>query len=141
LARTGRSNAGAALGVAQEIQRDLGVYGATPDVYTRLKDLQGYIEDIQKAAIKVSKKQEESGGAVMEIVKALKKFLDDQAKAAGLGGEGAGSGLEVAMKDIAKGKDLDKVKEKLEEIDAKIKALKEAMKSQDVVIKTWYESE
>jgi hypothetical protein len=47
----------------------------------------------------------------------------------------------VAMQDAAKSKDMDKVREKLEEIDAKIKALREAMKTQDVVIKTWYESE
>jgi hypothetical protein len=36
---------------------------------------------------------------------------------------------------------MDKVNEKLEEIDAKILALREAMKLDDVVVKTWFESE
>ena len=37
--------------------------------------------------------------------------------------------------------DMEKVKEKLEEINAKIAALREAMNVQDVVVKSWYESE
>jgi hypothetical protein len=38
-------------------------------------------------------------------------------------------------------KDAEKVNEKLEEINAKIAALREAMNVQDVVVKSWYESE
>jgi hypothetical protein len=52
--RTSKSNAGAALGAAQEIQRDLGVYGATPDIYTRLKDLEEYNQEFSRESNKAA---------------------------------------------------------------------------------------
>jgi hypothetical protein len=135
--RTSKSNAGAALGAAQEIQRDLGVYGATPDIYSRLKDLESYVKDIKSSAEKVTKQQEEAGGVANQIISTLQKFLEDQSKAAGMQEET----MKTPTEDAAKAKDLEKVHDKLEEIDAKMKALKEAMQNKDVVIKTWYESE
>ncbi|MBL8014446.1 MAG: hypothetical protein JNN05_11425, partial [Candidatus Omnitrophica bacterium] len=138
-ARTGKSNAGAALGTAQEIQRDLGVYGATPDIYSRLSDLEKYVKDIQGSAEKVTKKQDEAGGAIGKIVSTLQKFLEEQLKSAGIQAETLQTTSQ--LKDVARSKELEKVHDKLEEIDATIKALKEAVKNKDVVIKTWYESE
>jgi tetrahydromethanopterin S-methyltransferase subunit G len=49
--------------------------------------------------------------------------------------------MKTPTEDTAKSKEIEKVHDKLEEIDAKVKALKEAMQNKDVVIKTWYESE
>ena len=124
--------------VAQEIQRDLGVYGATPDIYSRLKDLENYVKDIKSSAEKVTKQQEEAGGVANQIIDTLQKFLAEQAKAAGMQEET----MKTPTDDTtAKAKDLEKIHDKLEEIDAKMKALKEAMQNKDVVIKTWYESE
>ena len=63
--------------------------------------------------------------------------MEAQAKAAGMQSDA----LKSSTADVAKSKQLEQVHDKLEEIDAKIKALSEAVKSKDVVIKTWYESE
>jgi uncharacterized coiled-coil DUF342 family protein len=102
-----------------------------------LKDLEEYVKDIKGAAEKVSKKQEESGGVVGKFIDNLQKFLEAQAKAAGIEGEI----MKTPPEDTAKAKEIEKVQAKLEEIDAKVKALNEAIKNKDVVIKTWYESE
>ena len=49
--------------------------------------------------------------------------------------------MAVSELSAKESKDMEKVNEKLEEINAKIAALREAMNVQDVVVKSWYESE
>ena len=129
-----KNSASAALALTISIINDLGVNGATPDVYSKLKNLEEAIADIQKATQDLTEGQAEGAGFAKEMLDALNKFLDKEAKKAGMDDMGAG---ELSTKDA---KDLDKVNEKLEEITAKLNALQEAMNVQDVVVKTWYES-
>jgi hypothetical protein len=166
-ADTGKSNAAAALGVAQNIEQDLGVFGATPNAYDQLRLLEEYILEIREAAENLTEGQQESGGMAGQIIQKLSEFLQQQAQMAGLGsaspdGSGAGSGKgegegegeaesaagkgpggsPLDVDDIAKGEfDMDAVNDKLEEIDAKINALKEAMDTEDAVVRTWFESD
>ena len=49
--------------------------------------------------------------------------------------------MTVAQLSEKESKDIEKVNGKLEEITAKINALRETMQIQDVVVKTWFESE
>jgi len=49
--------------------------------------------------------------------------------------------LGVASLSEKESQDMEKVNDKLEELKAKIDALREAMNVQDVVVKSYYESE
>ena len=49
--------------------------------------------------------------------------------------------MSLRVFDYLDRKDMEKVKDKLEEINAKIDALRDAMNVQDVVVKSYYESE
>jgi tetrahydromethanopterin S-methyltransferase subunit B len=72
-----------------------------------------------------------------KIVSMVKDVINEQAKQAGLDQTG------LMIEDLSKkqSRDMEKVNEKLDEIDAKVRALQEAMKLEDVVVKTWFESE
>ena len=65
-----------------------------------------------------------------------KKILEQQAKLAGL----ENTGLMVDNLTKQQAQDMERVNAKLEEIDAKLRALQEAMKVDDIVVKTWFES-
>jgi hypothetical protein len=136
-ANKGQANAGAALGVAQVLSEDLGVNGQSPSAYGKLQELQQYINEIQQAALDLGGKQDATGELAQNLVGMVKDLLNEQAKLAGL--EDTGLLIENLTKQQAK--DSERVGNKLEEIDAKIRALQEAMKVDDVVVKTWFESE
>jgi len=66
----------------------------------------------------------------------LTNFVNESAKAVGLGG----GEIDVQGLTEEEASEEDKIYEKLEEINAKINALKESVESEDVIIKTWFES-
>jgi hypothetical protein len=99
--------------------------------------LEEYIKDIQNAALALADKQDMTTEIAQKVVGMVKDMLNEQAKLAGL--ENTGLMVEELTKKQAA--DSEKVNEKLEEINAKIMALQEAMKIDDVVVKTWFESE
>jgi hypothetical protein len=72
-----------------------------------------------------------------KLVQMIKDVINEQAKQVGLDKTG------LMIEDLTKkqARDTEKVNEKLDEIDAKVRALREAMKLDDVVVKTWFESE
>ena len=85
------------------------------------------------------------------MLNTLTNFVNESAKAFGLGGgdgDGGGGDDEKAKKDemfvqgIAGGDagNPDKVQAKLDEINAKLTAIKESVETNDVVVKTWFES-
>ena len=130
------SNAAAAQSYAQQIINDLGVNGATPNVYAKLKNLEDSIQSIQDTTTQIMNGTQNQPGLTQETIDKLTKFLNDEAKKAGLQ-------QTLTVKDLSRqeAKDMEKVNEKLEEINAKIAALREAMNVQDVVVKSYYESE
>jgi hypothetical protein len=135
--KTAKSNAGAAYAEAQKISIDLGVNGATPSAYAKLKELEGYIKDIQASAMALADNQNAPGQMAQQIVGMIKDVLNEEAAKAGLDQ----TGLTTEGLTEKQAKDTEKIADKLEEMDAKINAIKEAMKLDDVVVKTWFESE
>ncbi|NLE64364.1 MAG: hypothetical protein GX606_00390, partial [Elusimicrobia bacterium] len=133
----GKTAASAALGVAIDLQGDLGVEGQSPNAYQELKVIEGYVKDLKSAASAIGSKQEAVGGMAQDFVSMVQDMMKQQAQALGLEETG------LAVGDMAKqgAPDLEKINDKLDEIDAKIRALQEAMKVEDVVVKTWFESE
>jgi hypothetical protein len=71
-----------------------------------------------------------------DAIDKLTQFLNQQAQQAGLQ-----KTLTVTDLSAKEAQDMEKVNDKLEEIRAKIDALREAMNVQDVVVKSFYESE
>jgi predicted transcriptional regulator len=130
------NNAAAAMSLAQQIINDLGVNGATPNVYVKLKNLEDDVANIQQSATQLIQGTANTPGLTQQSIDNLNKFLADQAKKAGLQ-------QPMTTNDLSakESRDMEKVNEKLEEINAKIAALREAMNVQDVVVKSWYESE
>jgi len=98
--------------------------------------LEDAIEEIKKSALELTKGQEDSASATKQIIDTLTQMLSREAKKAGLEDT-----MTVAQLSEKESKDIQKVNEKLEEITVKINALREAMQVQDVVVKTWFESE
>jgi len=136
ITNTASSNAAAAQSYAQQIITDLGVNGATPNVYAKLKNLEESVQNIQDSATQLVNGSQNAPTLTQETIDALVKFLNDQAKKAGLAPT-----MSVEQLSVKESKDMEKVNDKLEEIAAKIAALREAMKVQDVVVKSYYESE
>jgi hypothetical protein len=129
------NNAAAAMSFAQQIITDLGVNGATPNVYQKLKNLEDAIQSIQDATTQLTNGNNNAPGLTQETIDSLTKFLNQQALQTGLQ-------KTLNTKDLSaqEAKDMEKVNDKLEEINAKIAALREAMNVQDVVVKSYYES-
>ena len=136
-AKKGKDSADAALGVAKNIDADLGINGQTPTAYDQLKIIEEHVKNLQAEAMGLGGKQDATSGLAQEIVTSFKELINAQARLAGL--EDTGLRIEDLTKQQAK--DMEKVQEKLDEIDVKMRALQEAMKLDDVVVKTWYESE
>jgi hypothetical protein len=136
-AQTAKSNAGAAYATAQNIESDLGVNGRTPTVDAQLKILEGYIKDIQVAAMGLGGKQDAMGEVSQQLIGLVKDLMNQQATGAGLGG----SGLALEGLGQQQARDAEKVSEKLDEMDAKIRAIYEAMNVDDVIVKTWFTAE
>ena len=130
------------MSLAQQIINDLGVNGATPNVYQKLKNLEDDVQNIQESTTQLVNGTQGPGGAqqqpglTQQTLNSLTNFLNQQAKQAGLEKTLGVSGLSAK-----ESQDMEKVNEKLEEIDAKIAALREALNVQDVVVKSYYESD
>ena len=77
-----------------------------------------------------------AGESTKQILDALNQLLAREAAKAGLEDT-----MTVAQLSEKEAKDMEKVNAKLEEISAKLQALQEAMQVQDVVVKSWFESE
>ena len=127
---------------AQQIIAELGTNGGA-DVTTQLKGLQDAIDTIQSATNQLVNGTGAGAGngaggpsLTQDTIDKLTTFLNDQAKKAGME-----KTLSVASLATNEAKDMEKVNEKLEEINAKIAALREAMNVQDIVVKSYYESE
>jgi hypothetical protein len=154
---------------AQQIVTDLGVNGQTPNVYAKLKSLEDAIQDIQSATTQLVNGSgagaagagagagagqgagqgagagagqgagagagQNQQGLAQGAIERLSQFLNAQAQQAGLQ-----QTLSVKNLSAQEAKDMEKVNDKLEEINAKIDALREALNVQDVVVKSYYES-
>jgi len=101
-----------------------------------LQNLENEIQNIQSATTNLTQGIQNAPGLTQATIDKLAAFLNQKAQEAGLqktlGVEG------ISQKET---KDMEKVNDKLEEIKAKIEALREAMNVQDVVVKSFYESE
>ena len=135
--KKGKDSADAALGVAKNLQEDLGFRGQAVNTFAQLKQIESFIKDIQAAASNLGNKQDSISSFTEQIVGITTNILNEQATKAGLDS----TGLMVESLSKQQARDAEKVTEKLEELDAKIRALQEAMKLDDVVVKTWFESE
>jgi ribonuclease D len=130
-----KSSAAAALSEAQSLRNELGTEGQSPSTYDRLKTLETALEELKTAARTISESQVETGNLASEILDSLSNFVNESAKAIGLeGGELSVEGLtpQDAMSE-------EKVFGKLDEINAKITAIKESIETDEVVVKTWFE--
>ena len=101
-----------------------------------MKNLEDDVANIQQSATQLIQGTQNAPGLTQQTIDNLNKFLAEEAKKAGLQ-----QPMTVKELSASEAKDMEKVNEKLEEINAKIAALREAMNVQDVVVKSWYESE
>jgi len=129
-----KSSAGAALSEAQAVRDDLGAEGQTPNTYDRIKNMTDALSQLQTAAEAISESQVESGTLASEILTTLTKFVNESSKALGLGEE-----IEISELGADEADDGRKVHDKLNEINAKLDALKESVEMDKVVVKTWFE--
>ena len=130
-----KGGAEAALGEIQGVRQEIGAKGQTPVVYERLKKLEAALKELKTSAEAISESQVESGALASEMIDKLSNVLNESAKAVGL--EGTGVEAEGLTKEEAI--DNKKISDKLDEIRAKLEALKESVETQDVVIKTYFE--
>ena len=131
------SSANAAYSTAQQIVSDLGVNGQSPSAYDKIKELEAYIKEIQTAALGLGDKQDATSDLAQKIVGMITDVLNEQAKQTGL--DNASMLVETLTSKQAK--DAEAVDSKLEELMAKIRAIQEAMKVDDMVIKSWWTDE
>jgi hypothetical protein len=131
-----KSAAESGLSEIQGVRKEIGAQGLTPTVYERLKKLDGVMEELKIASEAISQSQLETGNVASEMLSKLSNFLNESAKALGIEGE-AGS-VEDLEPDEAT--DIQKVHEKLTEINTKLDALREAAGNQGIAVKSWFES-
>jgi hypothetical protein len=136
-AKKGKDSADAALGVTKNIETDLGVFGQTPNMNDQIKLLKDHIQDIQNAAIEIAQQNQSTASIAQQLVEMVRGVINEQAKLSGL----EDTGMQIEQLSSQQARDMEKVSDKLVEIDTKVQALREAMQVDDVVIKTWFESE
>lgn len=136
-AKKGKDSADAVLGITRDMERDLGVKGQSRTAYAMLELIRDYITDLQAEAAELKTKQDRTGGLAKQMLDLLTQSLNEQLKLAGL--QDTVLAVQELQEEMYANKDV--VNDKLEEINSKVEALREAMGSQDVVIKTWFESE
>jgi len=136
-AQSAKSNAAAAMSQAQAVRDELGAQGMSESTYEKIKKLESALADLRTAAETISESQVETGTVATEVLTTLTKFVNETSKALGIGGE------DIKVEDITdeEAQDKETVLEKLDEINAKLNALKEAIEINDVVVKTWFEAE
>jgi len=133
-ASSGKSSADAALGIVTELRTDIGVEGQSPNLYDRVGELEDIIGDIEEITVSISENTGESEALSLEMLSILTELVNQSAESLGLN-------LEVKQLTEEETKDIEKVNDKLIEIDAKIQAIKESMSLDEVVIKTYFETE
>ncbi|HQP11909.1 MAG TPA: hypothetical protein PK470_04000, partial [Candidatus Omnitrophota bacterium] len=133
---TAKSNAGAALTEAQSIRAELGASGQTPNTYSRIKELDTALSELKTSIASIAETQVSAEGVASQILSTLTNFVNEATDALGLGDS------DMTVEDLTEEEagDEEKVFAKLDEINAKLNALKEAIETDDVVVKTWFES-
>jgi len=147
-ASSAKNNAAAAMTAAEAVRRELGAEGMSDTTYGKVEVLEDALQELKTAAKTISESQVETGTVATEILDSLSNYVNQSASALGIGGDsdgggggGGGGGAYVDSLTGAEANDPEKVFEKLDEINAKLNALKEAVEVDDVVVKTWFESE
>ncbi len=132
-----KSNASSAMDMASHIREELGAQGKTQNTYDSIKKLDESLNQLHTAAQAISQSQVDSGKVAQEMIGTLSNFVNESAKAAGL----SGGELDVKPLNEKEATDQQKVYGKLDEINAKLNALKEATESEsdNVVVKSWFE--
>jgi uncharacterized membrane-anchored protein YhcB (DUF1043 family) len=131
-----KSSASSALSEAAALRDELGAEGKTPNTYSKIEKLDEALAQLRTAAEAISESQVESEQLTTEILTTLGNFVNESAKAVGLGG----TGVEVEGLGSGEMSDQSKVQQKLDEINAKLNAIKDAIETEDVVVKTWFAS-
>ncbi len=90
---------------------------------------------MKKAAEAISKNQIDQGSLAQEILKLLADSVKNSAKAIGLEKE-----VRVENVTTKEAGDMSKVDEKLDEIKAKVSAIKESVETDHVVVKSYFEN-
>jgi len=129
-----KSGAEGALGEASGIRKELGAKGMTPNVYEKLNNLDSAMEELKIASETISESQLETGNLASEMLSKLSDVVSESAKSLGV------EGMSVEPLSSTEAEDLNKVHQKLAEINTKLDALRESVGKQDVVVKSWFES-
>ena len=97
--------------------------------------MESALQDLKTATQTISESQVESGKVSKEIISSLTNFVNQSAKAVGI------ENKEIQVQNLTEeeAQDQGKVYEKLDEINAKIAALKGSMETNEVVVKSWFE--
>jgi hypothetical protein len=91
---------------------------------------------LQTAAEAISESQVQTGGIALQILNALTNFVNESSKAVGLQGDGMGV-APLSGEDLS---DEGKILSKLDEIAAKLDAMRESVETDDVAIRSWFEA-
>jgi hypothetical protein len=134
---TVRGSADAAVSELREVRAEIGATGRSPTVYENIQNLKNALEQLETAASTISESQVEAGSISSEILAVLSTFVNESAESLGIEGEQ----ISVSALSPADAKDMTKVYSKLDEINAKLSALKESVGTEGVVMKTWFEAE
>ena len=136
-ASSAQSSATSALSEAQAIRDELGAQGQTPDTYAKLKQLESTLKEVQTAASSISASQIATSELATQILSSLTSFVNQASSALGI----TGKDISVENLSAEQAKDEENVYEKLNEINAKLDAMKQSVETNEVVVKTWFEAE
>jgi len=132
-ANTGKQSADAALGIVTSMRDDLGINGKAP-MYDKVLELSSMVEDIRAATADLSSSTGDSEAYAVEMIDMLAGLVNQSADIYGLE-------LEIKTLNETEITDLDTIKEKLNEMNAVLLAIKESVDADDIVVKTWFESD
>jgi len=135
-ASSAKNNAASAMTAAEAVRAELGASGMSETTYEKIRQLESALGSLRTAAETISESQVETGTVATEILDTLTQFVNQSSEALGIGGDD----IQVESLTAQDADDKQKVFEKLDEINAKLSALKEAIEVDDVVVKTWFEA-
>ncbi|HNV24578.1 MAG TPA: hypothetical protein PKH98_06800, partial [Candidatus Omnitrophota bacterium] len=133
-ANKGKQSADAALSIIQEVKSEMGFDGQSTTVYKKMDDLESVINELENSVSEISDVTNNTETRTVEMLDVLADLVNQSA-------ENLGLNLEVKKLMDEERADTEKIKDKLEEIDAKVSAIRESMAQGDIVVKTWFESE
>jgi len=130
-----KNSAASALSEAESIRSELGAQGQIPNTYQRLRNMTTALEELKSAANQISAAHIETGELAQEILGTLTNFVNESAKALGL------DSTELTIEDLTdeEAEEEENVYEKIDEINAKLAAIKESIEKDEVVVKSWFE--